>query len=75
MHGLRDCIVRSATIPSSNSRRPSRTIVIAARSAPTPRTSASARAPVGGGTGWGNLQSIVTEAHPEMGLTAAASFL
>ena len=29
----------------------------------------------GGGTGWGNLQSIVTGAHPEMGLTAEASFL
>ena len=31
--------------------------------------------PVGGGTGWGNLQSIVTGAHPEMGLDAASSFL
>jgi len=31
--------------------------------------------PVGGGTGWGNLQSIVLGAHPEMGLTQAASFL
>jgi len=31
--------------------------------------------PGGGGTGWGNLQSIVTGAHPEMGLTAEASFL
>ena len=31
--------------------------------------------PAGGGTGWGNLQSIVTGAHPDMGLTAEASFL
>lgn len=30
--------------------------------------------PVGGGTGYGNLQSIVTGAHPEMGLTAESSF-
>jgi hypothetical protein len=31
--------------------------------------------PVGGGTGWGNLQSVVLGAHPELGLTEAASFL
>jgi hypothetical protein len=31
--------------------------------------------PVGGGTGWGNLQSIVLGAHPDLGLTEAASFL
>lgn len=31
--------------------------------------------PVGGGTGWGNLQSIVTGAHPEIGLSADGSFL
>lgn len=31
--------------------------------------------PVGGGTGWGNLQSVVLGAHPEMGLTEEASFL
>ena len=31
--------------------------------------------PVGGGVGWGNLQSIVTGPHPELGLTAEASFL
>ena len=31
--------------------------------------------PAGGGAGWGNLQSIVTGSHPDMGLTAAASFL
>lgn len=30
--------------------------------------------PVGGAVGWGNLQSIVTGSHPEMGLTAASSF-
>jgi hypothetical protein len=31
--------------------------------------------PVGGGTGWGNLQSIVLGAHPDLGLSEAASFL
>ena len=31
--------------------------------------------PVGGGTGWGNLQSIVVGAHPEIGLTEEASFM
>jgi hypothetical protein len=31
--------------------------------------------PVGGGVGFGNLQSIVTGAHPDLGLTADASFL
>lgn len=31
--------------------------------------------PAAGGTGWGNLQSIVLGAHAEMGLTQAASFL
>jgi hypothetical protein len=31
--------------------------------------------PVGGGTGWGNMQNVVLGAHPELGLTAAASFL
>ena len=31
--------------------------------------------PVGGGTGWGDLQSLVTGPHPDMGLTAEASFL
>jgi hypothetical protein len=31
--------------------------------------------PVGGGTGWGNLQSIVLGAPAGMGLTEAASFL
>jgi hypothetical protein len=31
--------------------------------------------PVGGGTGVGNLQSIVAGPHPDLGLTAAASFL
>ena len=31
--------------------------------------------PVGGGRGWGNLQSLVTGPHPEIGLTAAASFM
>jgi hypothetical protein len=29
----------------------------------------------GGGAGWGNLQSIVTGPHPDLGLTADASFL
>ncbi|MBM3673651.1 MAG: hypothetical protein FJW88_01665 [Actinobacteria bacterium] len=31
--------------------------------------------PMGGGTGWGNLQSIVYGAHPTMDLTEQASFL
>lgn len=31
--------------------------------------------PVGGGTGWGNMQNVVLGAHPDLGLTAAASFL
>lgn len=31
--------------------------------------------PVGGGRGWGNFQSLVTGAHPEMGLTADTSFM
>lgn len=31
--------------------------------------------PVGGGVGWGNLQSIVTGAHPALGLSEEASFL
>ena len=31
--------------------------------------------PVGGGTGWGNLQSIFAGPHPELGLTEEASFL
>jgi hypothetical protein len=31
--------------------------------------------PVGGGTGWGNLQSLVLGPHPDLGLTDAASFL
>jgi hypothetical protein len=31
--------------------------------------------PVGGGTGWGNMQNVVLGAHPELGLTAQASFL
>ena len=31
--------------------------------------------PVGGGTGWGNLQSIIYGAHPELGLSANSSFL
>jgi hypothetical protein len=31
--------------------------------------------PVGGGTGWGNLQSFVTGAHPAMGLDAEGSFV
>jgi hypothetical protein len=31
--------------------------------------------PVGGGTGWGNLQSLFVGPHPEMGLTEAASFM
>jgi hypothetical protein len=29
---------------------------------------------VGGGVGWGNLQSIVSGAHPDMGLDSASSF-
>jgi hypothetical protein len=31
--------------------------------------------PVGGGTGWGNLQSIFAGPHPDLGLTEQASFL
>ena len=31
--------------------------------------------PVGGGRGWGNLQSLATGPHPEIGLTAEASFM
>ena len=31
--------------------------------------------PVGGGTGWGNLQSIFAGPHPALGLTEEASFL
>jgi hypothetical protein len=31
--------------------------------------------PVGGGRGWGNLQSLATGPHPESGLTAEASFM
>lgn len=31
--------------------------------------------PVGGGTGWGNLQSIFAGPHPDLGLTEEASFL
>ncbi len=31
--------------------------------------------PIGGGTGWGNMQTLVFGAHPDMGLTAAASFV
>jgi hypothetical protein len=31
--------------------------------------------PLGGGVGIGNLQSIITGAHPEMHLTEEASFL
>jgi hypothetical protein len=30
--------------------------------------------PVAGGVGWGNLQSIVSGAHPDMGLDSASSF-
>ena len=33
------------------------------------------RDPAGGGAGWGNLQSLVLGAHPDLGLTEAASFL
>jgi hypothetical protein len=33
-----------------------------------------ARDPVGGGVGWGNLQSIVSGGHPDMGLEAESSF-
>lgn len=32
------------------------------------------RDPVGGGVGWGNLQSIVSGAHPDMSLDSASSF-
>ena len=31
--------------------------------------------PVGGGTGWGNWQPIVTGAHPDLGLTSETSFI
>jgi hypothetical protein len=31
--------------------------------------------PVGGGVGWGNLQSVVLGGHPDLGLTAEASFV
>jgi hypothetical protein len=31
--------------------------------------------PVGGGTGWGNMQNVVLGAHPDLGLGAEASFL
>ena len=31
--------------------------------------------PVGGGTGWGNLQSIFAGPHPDIGLSEGASFL
>jgi hypothetical protein len=31
--------------------------------------------PVGGGTGWGNLQSIFAGPHPDWGLTEEASFM
>jgi hypothetical protein len=31
--------------------------------------------PMGGGTGWGNLQSLVVGPHPELGLTEEASFM
>jgi hypothetical protein len=31
--------------------------------------------PAGGGTGWGNLQSLVVGPHPALGLTEAASFM
>jgi hypothetical protein len=30
--------------------------------------------PVGGGRGWGNMQTLVTGPHPDMGLTAESSF-
>ena len=33
------------------------------------------RDPAGGGVGWGNLQSLVVGAHPDLGLTEAASFM
>jgi len=33
------------------------------------------RDPAGGGVGWGNLQSLVLGAHPDLGLTDAASFV
>jgi len=31
--------------------------------------------PAGGGVGWGNLQSIITGGHPDLGLTEERSFL
>jgi hypothetical protein len=31
--------------------------------------------PVGGGTGWGNMQTLAAGPHPEMGLTAESSFM
>jgi hypothetical protein len=31
--------------------------------------------PVGGGTGWGNLQSVIVGPHADLGLTSEASFL
>jgi hypothetical protein len=31
--------------------------------------------PAGGGTGWGNLQSLVVGGHPDLGLTEEASFM
>ncbi len=31
--------------------------------------------PVGGGVGWGNLESLFFGPHPELGLTAASSFI
>ena len=33
------------------------------------------RDPVGGGVGWGNLQSIVAGVHEDMGLTGQDSFI
>jgi hypothetical protein len=33
------------------------------------------RDPVGGGVGWGNLQSIVAGEHKDMGLRADGSFI
>jgi hypothetical protein len=31
--------------------------------------------PVGGGSGYGNLETMAVGAHPDLGLTAEASFL
>ena len=31
--------------------------------------------PVGGGSGWGNMQTLVAGPHPDMGLTAESSFM